>query len=380
MGEKATLAHREFQEVDKRRDRVLFSMPTFREGEDLEEYFSTAERKMVAAKLPRGDWLTMLDARFTGRVAVAWRDLSAEGIEFEEAKSRLLKSCGYTPRVAADTYYGFRSENCRGLTADQLYSRGQQLLRRIVAPAKMTGDVEFALLKGWVYSVIPRKARSALDSRSITEAGSLVSALQDFLALEGEKGEGQTATFRKSYVDSKERSAGVTCFKCGRVGHRAADCWGPKGGGSSKGYVSGVVPGNVDSSGSSSVAKIVCFTCGIEGHKSPQCPSKGDRGKDAKAKPVKRVWRSQEGCVQLDGEVNGHSTSILIDSGASVSVVPETMVSPENLLGESVAVKAFGSQKAIKLPVASVPFKVGELEWVERVAVAPIQEGVECEV
>ena len=103
MGEKATLAHREFQEVDKRRDRVLFSMPTFREGEDLEEYFSTAERKMVAAKLPRGDWLTMLDARFTGRVAVAWRDLSAEGIEFEEAKSRLLKSCGYTPRVAADT-------------------------------------------------------------------------------------------------------------------------------------------------------------------------------------------------------------------------------------------------------------------------------------
>ena len=56
------------------------------------------------------------------------------------------------------------------------------------------------------------------------------------------------------------------------------------------------------------------------------------------------------------------------------------MVSPENLLGESVAVKAFGSQKAIKLPVASVPFKVGELEWVERVAVAPIQEGVECEV
>ena len=60
MGEKATQAHREFQEQDKRRDRVLFGMPAFKEGEDLEEYFSTAERRMIAAKLPRGDWQAML--------------------------------------------------------------------------------------------------------------------------------------------------------------------------------------------------------------------------------------------------------------------------------------------------------------------------------
>ena len=381
MGEKATQAHREFQEQDKRRDRVLFGMPAFKEGEDLEEYFSTAERRMIAAKLPRGDWQAMLETRFSGRVAVAWRDFTAEEIDFEEAKSRLLKSCGYTPRVAADTYYGFRQENCKGLTADQLYSRGQQLLRRIVAPAKLAGDAEFALQKGWIYAVVPRRARAALDTRAIEDATGLVSALQDFLGLEGEKGEGQTATFKKGSVEGRERSTVVTCFKCGRVGHKASDCWGPKGASSSKGYVSGVASGTVSSADSGSVSKVVCYSCGIEGHKSPPCPSRLDKnGKEVKPKSVKRIWHVQESCIRLEGKVNGYATPILLDTGASVSVVLENMVKPENLTGETVLVNVFGSDKSMSLPVAKVPFVIGDLGWEEKVAVFPVKEGAENEV
>ena len=72
--------------------------------------------------------------------------------------------------------------------------------------------------------------------------------------------------------------------------------------------------GTVPSGGAAT--KIFCFTCGEEGHKSPQCPRhvKGDRvgGKDAKPKPVKRVWESQPKCVLLKGIVNGQCCLIRV--------------------------------------------------------------------
>ena len=130
--------------------------------------------------------------------------------------------------------------------------------------------------------------------------------------------------------------------------------------------------------------KVVCYTCGVEGHKSPQCPrlQKGEvaGSKDARPKPVKRVWHSQPRCVQLMGEVDGHVVPILLDSGASISVVPESMVAPERLAGCTVAVRPFDVKEPMVFPIANVPFKIGELEWEERVAVAPKQEGVEEEV
>ena len=55
-------------------------------------------------------------------------------------------------------------------------------------------------------------------------------------------------------------------------------------------------------------------------------------------------------------------------------------MAPERLAGGSVAVKPFGAKKPMLLPLAKVSFKIGDLEWEERVAVSPRQEGVEEEV
>ena len=373
LGEKVTLAQRESHDRERKRDRALGSIPVFREGEDLEEFLSTAEHRLRVAEVPEGEWSSALDVKFSGKVSLAWRDITVSLPVYREAKVKLLRSCGYTPKVASDTFFGFKAENCKGLTGDQLYTRGQQLLRRIVAPERLSERSEFSLVKGWIHSVVPRKARVALDGRAVDDAVELVTALQDFLSLEGEKGEGQVATFRKGLCEVRERSPGVNCFKCGRSGHKAADCWGIKSS-SHGGYKP---PSNVASTdmntrnGGSN--KIVCYTCGVEGHKSPQCPKKPEvLSKEIKLKPVKRLRQKQDKCVRLDGIVNGQSVSIVMDSGAAMPVVPESLVSSDDLTGERVAVS--GVFKVEEVPVASIPFKIGRWEWMEEVAVVPLRE------
>ena len=120
------------------------------------------------------------------------------------------------------------------------------------------------------------------------------------------------------------------------------------------------------------------------GHKSPQC-TKGIKveksvPEDVNAKPIRRVWRNHPTDVQLGGKVNVKDLSVLLDSGATISVVPESMMNTDQLTGSMVAVKPFGSRKPLLLPTAKVPFHIGSLEWEEQVAVAPWEQGVESEV
>ena len=132
------------------------------------------------------------------------------------------------------------------------------------------------------------------------------------------------------------------------------------------------------------VSKITCYTCGEEGNKSPQCPKnlKSDKvsSREGKTKPVKRIWRSQSNCVQLEGVVNGQKAQVLLDSGAAISVVPEDMVAPNQMSGKNVAVRPFGAKTPMLLPTAEIAFQIGELNRVESVAVAPMLEGAESEV
>ena len=379
--ERGSVAQREVHDRERKRDRALHSIPLYKEGDDLEDFFVTVEHRLRASEIEEREWTGMLDTKFCGKTLVAWRDVAEAFPVYKEAKLNLLRSCGYTPKVASDNFFGFKPECCKGLTGDQLYLKGQQLLRRMVAPERLSERAEFAIVKGWVYSVVPRRARMALDARAVDDSTSLVSALQDFLSIEGEKGDSQVASFKKGMVEHKERMGSMNCFKCGKSGHKAADCWGSKG--SREGaYKSPSGPGkdnSVEPNVRNGSNKIVCYTCGVEGHKMPQCPRKAEfYGKDVKVKPVKRLKQREGKCVRIDGKVNGFDMPIMMDSGAELSVVPEDLVSPRNLTGERVV--AAGLFHAQEVPVAIIPFRIGQWEWMEEVAVAPKVEGNEAEV
>ena len=364
IGEKAAEAYRKEQNVCRQKDRAVAGISIHREDEDVEDFLCMAERKLTAGGVPEADWVAVIASKLGGKLGSTWYDLSIEKVHYGEVKAGFLKVCGYTPKMAGELFFGYKSENLKGVTADQLYARGVQLARRMLAPHRLAPEAEFLLVKPWIWSVIPKRARQILDARVVATSEDLLAGLQDYLVTEGENREGQAAVFGGVGGDGGRERFGLNCFKCGRLGHKAADCW------------------NRSSSNSGQLGKpaengpdIKCFTCGLPGHKSSVCPSREKRvqfktePKDSKS--FKRIRKKKSIEPILDVKVNGQVVPVLLDSGSAVTVVPERMVAKSQRTGEVVEIKGFGASRFVELPLAEVPFEVGGLNWVEEVALTP---------
>ena len=317
IGKKAAAAHRVEQTASRKRDRAIASIPSHRQCDDIEEFLLTAERRLGAGEVPEREWLVTLASKLSGKTGSMWQDLCAVCDSYQEVKAKLLKVCGYTAKVAAELFFGYKPDQVKGMTADQLYHRGVQLFRRLVAPHKVGEEAEFAILKGWVSSVVPKRARTVLDARAVTNVTELVEALQDHLMMEGDRTEGQAVVFRRQAHGSNEGSgerkgtsgaSGVNCYKCGKPGHKAFECWQNKG---STGSTGGSYKPAVASS--STPSTVICYTCGEEGHKSPQCPRiKKEKvsPKSGEPKPVRQLWHYDATDTVLEGKVNGKKSSV----------------------------------------------------------------------
>ena len=388
LGEKAAKVQREEQAAQRKRDRAISSIPIFKEGEDIEEFLLTPEKRLRVGCISKEEWRVVLGSKLGGKVGRVWQDLCVLSDDYQEVKFGLLKSCGYTAKLAGDLWFGFTAEQVGGLTADQLYHKGVQLLRRLLAPSKVGPEAEFALLRAWVGAVVPKRARAALDARAVSTAAELIDALQEHLILEGDRTEGQAAVFKRAGREgSRDKMAFLACFKCGKQGHKAADCWGGE-----NSFDFGQPA--VGSSFSSNSGQITCFSCGEEGHKSTQCPNRNKYGKtepsvlkqvkaepkEVLAKPLRRIRSSKNNETVLRMRVNGQEAPVLLDSGSSITVVPEVMVAQAQRTGEKVAIKAFGAKEHVLLPMAKIPFEIDSMRWEEPVALSPVDEGSEEEV
>ena len=393
IGEKVAEAHRQEGQRTRKRDRAIAGICNYREPEDLEDFLLTSERKLRVGEVPEGEWLAVMAAKLSGKVGTTWQELCGTTDEYQQVKNGVLKASGYTPKLAGEAFFGFKAESLKGLAADQVYNRGAQLLRRMVAPEKLSARAEFSILKPWIWSIVGRRCRLVLDARAVSSSEELLGALQDYLVSDGERVEGRAAVFRgegqfgsgfkkhnpvlEGEADRKKGNgsgsgsgSSITCFKCGKTGHKAADCW--QGGGG---------PSNGSKAVSGSVAKVVtCYTCGVEGHKSTTCPKK-DVQKESVPKSVRQLWVRDSKDTIIEGMVNGTKASLLLDSGAHISIVPEGMVGEELKTRESVLVRPFQSKTPIRLPTAKIRFCVEGLEeWEELVALASVEVGKESEV
>ena len=363
-------ANRESLDTDRKRHDALYSVPLYKEKEDLEEYLQVAERRLRQGRVSEDSWVSIIGDKLTGRLSTVWLDAAVDDRTFDETRKAFLRVCGFTPKIAGETFFGFTLKQCKGLTAEQVYHKGQKLFRSLNAPLVPDPKLEFTTLSAWVYHLMPKRAKAVIDSRTITCPGDLVEAVSDYLMLEGEMTEGVTATFRQMELGDRKDFVRGNCFICGKPGHRASNCRQARGNDNVKGNES--APKQWSKEGKEPY-KIICFICQEEGHKAPQCPRKmgkeEPKGAGAKTRPLKRLRASSSSEVEIPGKVNGVEVLVLLDSGAAVSVVPEHLVSKEQYTGETIWVKPFKAKEAYACPLASVPFSMGDMQWEEQVAV-----------
>ena len=351
---------------ERKRHDALLSVPMLKEGENLQEFFLIAERRLEQGGVEGDNCVSIIASKLTGRLSLVWLDTAGDVISYQDTKEAFLRVCGFTPKIAGEAFFGFSIDQCKGLTAEQLYHKGQKLYRRLTTPVVADPELEFSLLKAWIYHLMPKRAKVAIDTRVVEKPSELIQALSDYLMLEGDRKEGVAATFRPvSFVVEKEKPQRGNCFTCGKPGHRALDCRQGKGGGD---------PSKSTGTDSKGQGKIICYTCHVEGHKSPQCPNRlgkeeKKKNPEGRATPLNRLRASKTAEVELPGKVNGSEVQVLLDSGADVSVVPNHLVLPGQLTGRTIWVKPFKAKVSYSCPTATVPFVLGGMQWEEEVAV-----------
>ena len=109
--------------------------------------------------------------------------------------------------------------------------------------------------------------------------------------------------------------------------------------------------------------------------KSNECPYKNSslsfKYFKNEAKSLKKVWVHAKKEYILEGEVIGIPAKLLLDSGAGISVVPRNSILESSINDNDVErVRPYCVTEPFRWPTVLVSFKVGDLTWDGRVAVA----------
>ena len=118
-----------------------------------------------------------------------------------------------------------------------------------------------------------------------------------------------------------------------------------------------------------------CYSCGIVGYKSPECPccnkpAEPEKDKEAVSKKKEKQPKRQV-MVSVDesdrenttmATLYGQQLSVLLDTGAQMTVVPEELIPPVAHTGKKVTLRSFvGSTREVG--TACVSFVFGDIEW-----------------
>ncbi|XP_076656357.1 uncharacterized protein LOC143361002 [Halictus rubicundus] len=109
----------------------------------------------------------------------------------------------------------------------------------------------------------PRLQRLAFTANIITRA----SLQKELMAFDFRKRPATTDGRDSKSSDSKKSRSVLTCFTCGKIGHKAADCCRRQG----AMKVLGPKPGTSESNRKPPKKPVTCFKCGEDGHIAPQC-------------------------------------------------------------------------------------------------------------
>ncbi len=282
---------------------------------------------------------------------------------YVDMKDRLLTHEGLTAHSAGVRMFGMSSRDVSGKNAVETCRMLSRMVRRLFSGAETVDECHLAVLIALVRRLLPEGGKAYLDNQVIKTYDQLVKAMQGWWTISGGiKVEVLNSKPKPSGGGVGGRVANFECYNCGKTGHKAADCRSK-----SSAPRDDVVRKKEDGS-----PLWTCYTCGQKGHKSTTCPQKGKGSPVVKKersahKVTHAAWGVEDNVVV--GQVNGNAVVFVLDSGASISVVPDSVVDEGCYMGSTNITDANGGVKVRKL--ARVNVQVGRIDRNCIVAVAP---------
>ena len=334
-------------------DQETLRLTRLTEQDDIEAYLLTFERMMQAYEIDRARWTFKLAPQLTGKAQQAYAALSAdEATDYNALRTAILRRYN----INEETYRRqFRSAELRkGETPRELVTRLTDLARKWSKDCSTFDELLDLVVKEQLVNCLPEGARVWVRERKAKTSAEAGELAEDFLQARATENEGRPK------MNKTKRSPPGNCPRCGQPGHWASDC--PKNPGKEE-------PNKATGDKPKRLAEVQCFNCKEKGHFSYKCPKNSGLYCDEVSTPA--LPATEEGDVYRSGCVNGMQVGdIILDTGASRTLVRGDLVPPRAMLEEEVTIRCAHGD-AITYPLAQVTISVGpHLEIAVKAAVS----------
>ncbi len=312
----------------------------------------------------------------SGQMAIALQNTEiSEDMTFADVRRKLFAVAGLTSSSAARHFMRPDMSALAKMSGVELVNHVRSLVERVMADGNYSEVVVSAWMLAFFHNVGTSQLITAIANGEWYSIDDLSTTVYKCYEIYGSVINTEKNSYRCSqstdrqktqypqYNRYKHTSEKPTCEKCGKVGHKTADCW----------------------SGSWRQPQRptpTCYICQQQGHISSLCPNKNaqagkeksdktkERDKGWKKNNVVSVTKIGQKENEMDILVSGCSVVVVLDSGADISVIPSRLVAEAWYTGEVVELTDFEGLVDRKRRVAMVPIDVGGSKYLERAAVS----------
>ena len=351
------------QSISRRRtDTDSLKLTKLGEGDDIEAYLTTFERIMEAHEVRRERWSYQLAPQLTGKAQQAYAALPPdEAKNYDAVKTAILRRFNINEETYRQRFRTLKPKDEE--SPKELMTRLQDLASRWTRETSSHQELLDLLVREQFLKVLPQDVRVAVLERQPKDCEEASQIAENFLQA------------RASAGPKQPKTPTTPCPLCGRRGHWAKDCPAPQETdrrnsrpGNDAGEAQRRWPTNQGPKASrplnTDIQRVRCFNCKETGHYASRCPKRSMYcGQDSAPSTEQENARRR-------GTVNGvYCSDIVVDTGATQTLVHRKLVSDDDILDGEVNIKCAHGD-TVAYPLAVVKMTIGGRDIITTAAVS----------